>query len=64
MNTVNQQGQRIVEEQLFLTWDSWNTFTDKETGEKYKSHFTNRDSAQPITFPYTPERKYMERVDI
>jgi hypothetical protein len=41
----------------------WDWYTDKETGVKYKSHFTNRDSAQPITFPYTPERKYMERVE-
>ena len=28
---------------------------------KTKSHFTSGDSAQPITFPYTPVRRYEER---
>lgn len=28
---------------------------------KAKSHFTSRDSMQPITFPYTPTREYRER---
>lgn len=26
-----------------------------------KSHFTSSDSCRPITFPYTPERRYEER---
>ena len=29
--------------------------------EPYKFHFTSRDSAVPITFPYTPKREYRER---
>ena len=33
-----------------------------EDGEEVKSYFTCGKSAQPITFPYTPERKYQERV--
>lgn len=41
----------------------WDWYTDQETGEKYKSHFTSRDSAQPITFPYTPKREYQERIE-
>ena len=28
---------------------------------KGKTHFTSRDSMQPITFPYTPKREYRER---
>jgi hypothetical protein len=38
----------------------WDWCTDEETGERFKSHFTSRDSAQPITFPYTPKREYKE----
>lgn len=40
----------------------WEWFTDPESGEKYKTHFTSAESAQPITFPYTPKREYVERV--
>jgi hypothetical protein len=43
---------------IFYDW-----YTDKETGKKYKSYFTNGDSAVPITFPYTPIRQYKERID-
>lgn len=28
----------------------------------FKSHYTNRESRVPITFPYTPTRQYIERV--
>jgi hypothetical protein len=28
--SINQKGQKVVEEQIFLSWDSWNTFTDQE----------------------------------
>lgn len=31
----------------------WEWFKDEETGEYYKSHFTNSDSRVPIEFPYT-----------
>ena len=33
--------------------------TDKN-GERYKSHFTNKDSRVYITFPYTPTKEYRE----
>ena len=39
----------------------WDWYTDPETGEKHKLHFTSSDSARPITFPYTPKREYQER---
>lgn len=39
----------------------WEWYTDPETGEKSKSHFTSAGSAQPIEFPYTPKREYRER---
>lgn len=37
--------------------------TDPETGKKFKSHYTNRDSLVPITFPYMPTTEYVERVE-
>lgn len=40
----------------------WEWFTDEETGEKYKSHFTCRESRTPVTFPYTPTTVYEERI--
>jgi len=39
----------------------YDVYKDEETGEEYKSHFTNSDSMRPITFPYTPKREYVER---
>lgn len=41
---------------VFYDWQ-----TDEETGEKYKSHFTSRESRVPVTFPYTPKTEYKER---
>lgn len=41
---------------VFYDW-----YTDEETGEKYKSHYTCRESVVPITFPYTPKTEYKER---
>jgi hypothetical protein len=32
-----------------------------EDGAEFKSHFTNWQSHQPITFPYTPTTEYRER---
>jgi hypothetical protein len=43
---------------IFYEW-----YTDKETGEKYKSYFTSSDSFVPITFPYTPTKEYKERIE-
>jgi hypothetical protein len=42
---------------VFYDW-----VTDEETGEKYKSCFTNSDSFQVIEFPYTPKTEYRERI--
>lgn len=41
-----------------IVWYEW--VTDKETGEKYKCHFTNRESRVKVEFPYTPTREYRE----
>ena len=41
----------------------WKWYTDKETGEKYKSHFTGRESRVYVTFPYTPKTEYKEWVE-
>jgi hypothetical protein len=40
----------------------WDWYTD-EDGEKRKSYFTNSDSRQPITFPYTQTTEYREYVE-
>lgn len=45
-----------IDGRVFYEW-----YTDKETGEKYKSHYTSRDSFVPVTFPYTPSTEYVER---
>jgi hypothetical protein len=37
----------------------WDWYTD-EDGERHKSHFTGKGSAQPITFPYAPVTVYQE----
>jgi len=44
-----------------IIWYDWHT--DEETGEKYKTHFTSRESRVPVTFPYTPKREYREWVE-
>lgn len=44
-----------------IIWYDW--YTDKETGEKFKSHFTNYQSRVPVTFPYTPKREYKEWIE-
>lgn len=41
----------------------WEWYTDPETGEKFKSHFTCKDSRVPVEFPYTPKTEYKERVE-
>lgn len=43
-----------------IVWYDWYT---NETGEKYKSHFTNYKSRVPVTFPYTPKTEYKEWVE-
>lgn len=40
---------------VFYDW-----YTDKDTGEKYKAHYTSRDSRVPVTFPYVPKTEYRE----
>lgn len=32
-----------------------------EPGDRYKSYYTNSESAKPIIFPYTPNVTYIER---
>lgn len=44
-----------------IVWYDW--YTDEETGEKRKSHFTNYKSRVPVTFPYTPNTEYKEWVE-
>ena len=44
-----------------IVWYDWHT--DKHTGERYKSHFTNYESRVPVTFPYVPKTEYKERVE-
>lgn len=44
-----------------IVWYDWHT--DEETGEKYKSHFTSRESRVPVTFPYVPKTEYKERIE-
>lgn len=44
-----------------IVWYDWRT--DEETGEKYKCHFTSRESRVPVTFPYTPKQEYKEWID-
>ncbi len=41
----------------------WEWYTDTETGEKNKSHFTSKDSRVPVTFPYVPTTVYEEAID-
>lgn len=43
---------------VFYDWH-----TDEETGEKYKSHFTSRESRVSVTFPYTPTTEYKEYIE-
>lgn len=43
---------------VFYDW-----YTDEETGEKHKSHYTSSESRVPVTFPYTPKTEYRERVE-
>jgi hypothetical protein len=42
----------------------WEWFTSEETGERFKSYFTSRDSRVPVTFPFTmpDEPEYRERI--
>jgi hypothetical protein len=39
----------------------WEWYKSDEDGEVFRSHFTSRDSAVPVTFPYTPKREYVFR---
>lgn len=38
----------------------WDWFTDEETGEKYKSYYTGKESRVPVKFPYVPATVYEE----
>ena len=45
----------------------WEWLTDKETGEQFKSYYTNKESRVPVEFPYeipdTPRYVYKPRDD-
>lgn len=40
---------------VFYDW-----YMDEDTGEKYKSHYTSKDSRVRVTFPYVPKTEYRE----
>ena len=44
-----------------IVWYNWST--DEKTGEKFKSHFTNRESRVPVTFPYLPKTEVKEWIE-
>lgn len=43
-----------------IVFYDWHT---DENGEKYKTHFTSRESRVPVTFPYVPKTEYKEWVE-
>lgn len=51
------EGAYDVDGKVFWSW-----MTDEETGEQFKSYYTNRESRVPVTFPYTPVTVYEERI--
>lgn len=44
-----------------IVWYDWHP--NKETGEWYKSYFTNHKSRVSVTFPYTPKTEHKEWVE-
>ena len=48
-------GAYDIDGKVFYSW-----YTD-ENGEKFKSHYTSRDSRVYVTFPYVPTTVYEER---
>ena len=53
----DESGAYDIDGKVFWSWHTG------EDGEKYKSHFTSRDSRVYITFPYVPTTVYEERVE-
>jgi len=51
----DESGAYDIDGKVFYEW-----YTD-ENGEKFKSHYTSRDSRVPVTFPYRPTTVYEER---
>jgi hypothetical protein len=54
-------GGQAYDIQAIVFWE-WVSYPDIDGGVPYKTHFTSGESAQPITFPYTPKTEYKERV--
>jgi hypothetical protein len=54
----DENGAYDIDGIVFYEWH-----TDKETGEKYKNHFTSRESRVPVTFPYVPKTEYKEWIE-
>jgi hypothetical protein len=53
----DETGAYDIEGKVFYEW-----YTD-EYGEKFKSHYTSRDSRVPVTFPYKPTTVYEEYIE-
>lgn len=52
----NKDGAYDIDGKVFWSW-----MTDEQTGEKFKSYYTNRESRVPVTFPYVPTTIYEEK---
>ena len=52
----DKDGAYDIDGKVFYEW-----YTDEETGEKRKSHYTGLESRVPVTFPYTPTTVYEEK---
>lgn len=50
------KGAYDSEGKVFYSWET------NEKGEKYKSHYTCRDSIVYVTFPYTPTHEYIQKL--
>lgn len=53
----NKDGAYDIDGKVFWSW-----MTDEQTGEKFKSYYTNRESRVPVTFPYVPTTIYEEEL--
>jgi hypothetical protein len=53
----DETGAYDINGKVFYEW-----YTD-ENGEKFKSHYTSRDSRVPVTFPYIPTTVYEEYIE-
>ena len=65
----NRRASDVFKDSSGAYWSSgivfWEWYTSEETGERFKSYFTNCDSRVPIVFPFTvpDEPEYRERTE-